>query len=382
MNERLFSMMEKERLDALVLCGPDNVAYATGYDAPLPYGAPDAFGACPLAFAVADCAAKSVALLVSNFTPAGPGVFADEIRTFEIFDFFKPVEPQRALVERLGEILACRLKGARRVGVEHGRLPALVYRELAAYGARLQLVEAQGVLNEARKIKQPHEIERLRRAAEIEDAGQRRLLEYARDFHGETEMEIYAGVHRAMNEAAGHAVRISGDLATGPRINALSGVSGPVARRVLPGDPGIFDMSIREQGYWCDCTNTVVFGAQPNAEQRRLFNIVREAYDAGFALLYPGSTMQDVDTAVSSVFRKHGMEPVVYTGHQIGCNVNDVPRILCYERAVIEPGMVVCIEPQNYTHGAGVSGVRLEKVIHITAHGPVELNQFEWGIRD
>jgi Xaa-Pro aminopeptidase len=126
----------------------------------------------------------------------------------------------------------------------------------------------------------------------------------------------------------------------------------------------------------------VVFGAQANAEQRKLFNIVKEAYDAGFVQLYPGNTMQAVDNATASVFRKYGMEPVVYTGHQVGCNVNDVPRILCYEQAVIEPNMVVCMEPQNYTHDAGQSGVRLEKVIHITASGPVELNRFEWGIQD
>jgi Xaa-Pro aminopeptidase len=381
MNERLFSMMKKDHLDVLVLCGADNVAYATGYDVPLPYGAPDAFGVCPLAYAVVDSAAKSAVLLVANFTPTGAGVFADEVQTFEVFDFFKPVEPQRALVTRMGEIFARHLRGAKRIGVEYGRMPALIYRELAAHDSGLQIIEAKGVLEEARMVKLPYEIERLRRAAEIEDAGQRCFAEYARDFNGETEMEIYAGVHRAMNEAAGHVVRISGDLATGARINCLGGVSGPAVRTVQPGDLGIFDMSIREQGYWCDCTNTVIFGARPNAEQRRLFSIVKEAYDTGFAKLYPGNTFQTVDSAVSNVFRKYGMEPVVYTGHQVGCNVNDVPRILCYEQAVIEPDMVVCMEPQNYTHDAGTSGVRLEKVIHITANGPVELNRFDWGMQ-
>ena len=74
----------------------------------------------------ASAAEESVTLLVANFTPAGKSVWADEVQTFEIFDFFKPVAPQRALVSGLNKIFTHRLKGAMRVGVELGRLPVLV----------------------------------------------------------------------------------------------------------------------------------------------------------------------------------------------------------------------------------------------------------------
>ena len=97
---------------------------------------------------------------------------------------------------------------------------------------------------------------------------------------------------------------------------------------------------------------------------------MRDAYEAGLEKLYPGNTLQDVDSAISGVYRKNGMEPAVYGGHQIGCGVNEKPRITCFGQDVIEPDMVVCMEPQNYLNGAGQSGVRLEKVIHVTPGRP------------
>ena len=248
MNERLFAIMKKRQLDALVLCGQDNVAYVSGCDVPLPYGAADAFGNCPLAFAVVDGADRSVVLAVSSFTPAKDGVFADEVQTFEIFNMFKPVDPGAALLTFLGNIFSKHIKGARRIGVEPLRLPEGIARTIGESCPKSELVEAQAALDEARRIKQPWEIERLRHVAAIEDAGQNRFLQYAEDFRGETEFEIYAGVHLAMNKAAGHVVRISGDLATGPRVSRLGTVSGPETRRVAVGDLGIFDMSARVRG--------------------------------------------------------------------------------------------------------------------------------------
>ena len=70
----------------------------------------------------------------------------------------------------------------------------------------------------------------------------------------------------------------------------------------------------------------------------------------------------------------------MYTGHQIGCGVNEAPRIVCYEDAVFESGMVVCIEPQQYLYPEEGVGARLERVIQITDGAPVELNRFPWGV--
>jgi Xaa-Pro aminopeptidase len=140
------------------------------------------------------------------------------------------------------------------------------------------------------------------------------------------------------------------------------------------------DISVRYHGYWCDCTNTVVLGAIPTDEQRRIFKIVREAYEVARSKLVHGNRLCDVSAAEADCYRRYGMEPQVYTGHQIGCGVNEEPRIVCYEDEIIEPGMVVCIEPQQYGSQGGGIGVRLEKVISITEGGPVELNTFEWGI--
>ena len=69
-----------------------------------------------------------------------------------------------------------------------------------------------------------------------------------------------------------------------------------------------------------------------------------------------------------------------FLGHQIGCNVNENPRFTFVDDSVIEENMVVCIEPQMYTGKLGKTGVRLERMLHVTANGAVALNKFPWGI--
>ena len=384
MNERLFTCMKERKMDALVLCQADNVTYTTGFDTPIPYGAADNLVNGPFSYSIIDGSEKSVTLLTADFISGGVKSisFADENVMFENFDFFKYKDRKKGLEDKIGEVFAKHLRGAKRIGVEETRLPLFVVRLIQKYAPLSDLVEAQDMLDKARQVKQPYEIERISHACMIEDAGQNRFIEYAKNFSGQTEFEVYVGVLKAMFEAAGGKVNLVGDLATGPRINSLWGVSGPKQREIMPGDLGIFDMSVNINGYWCDCANTVLFGCDPTDEQLYYYKMVREAFDAGFEMLRPGNSLYDVDKVTSDVFRSYGKEPVVYTGHQIGCNVNEVPRLVCYaeKSTVIEPDMVVCIEPQNYSSDQGTTGVRLERVIHITKDGPVALNKFPWGI--
>lgn len=380
MNIRLYDCMNAAGMDALVVCRQDMVAYCTGFDTPCQYGASDNMVNGAFTYAFVDARSRTTTLVAADciFSAAKAESFADEVVSFDSFDFFCDINGHESLKHCLNTIVS-RLKGSKIIGIENMALPLILYKELSDLPGA-ELVDVLDVLNEARKIKQPYEIERLKYAAGIEDAGQLKLLEFSKNFTEETEFKIYTEVYRAMCEAHGKRVMLTGDLATGPRIRTLSGVSGPINRKIEKGDLGIFDMSIRINGYWCDCTNTVVFGCEPNPEQKRYFKMVREAFDAGFEKLVPGNRLIDVDKAMESVFNFYGKKPVVYSGHQVGCNVNEVPRIQCFSTDVIQEDMVVCLEPQNYTEDEGCSGVRLERVIHITKNGPVSLNKYPWGI--
>ena len=279
-------------------------------------------------------------------------------------------ELRKAFMECLPE-----KKSGCRVGIEHLSCPTLVRTFLEGF----DIIEAEPALRYARKIKTPEELLKIRRSVEIEDCGQNRLIEYARNYKGETDFEMWSGITQAMNEAAGKVARISGELALGENAEIRTGLGGPSGIKGRDGDMCRMDISVRFHGYWCDCTNTVTMGKRPDEKQVHYFQAVSEAYEAAKAQLYPGKKLSDAVQAEAEVYRKYGMEQQVYTGHQIGCGVNEPGRIVCYEHDIIEPGMVVCIEPQQYGRPGEGIGVRLEKVIAIKETGPKELNSFLWG---
>jgi len=154
---------------------------------------------------------------------------------------------------------------------------------------------------------------------------------------------------------------------------------GPVGRQIEIGDTGLLDISPRVDGYWADCTNTVVFGAEPTAEQRRYFDAARESCEAAIATLRPGARCSEAADAVRATMERHGFPVAHYSGHQIGASVNERPRLVVYEQAVVEPGMVFCIEPGAYEGEGGTVGARAEKTVLVTEDGPELLSTFEWG---
>ncbi|MDD5017489.1 MAG: Xaa-Pro peptidase family protein [Eubacteriales bacterium] len=381
-HQRLFTAMEEQSIDALLLCGQGNVTYCSGYETPVAHGAMADMCGGVLSFVFVDGKTHEIILVVPAqfYTAAKQCTGVDEVLSFEVFHFFHKVEGIQALQDCFKELFARRIKEAKRVGIEVKRLPVLIASMLVEQVRNLQMIDVEEMMLDARRVKSPREIELIAHAARIEDAGQKCMREHMHRGGSTTELDIWADLCLAMNKAAGQNLFVVGDLATGPRTNDLYTALGPKERTIQRGDTCLLDISIRLNGYWCDCANTFVFGAEPNAEQQRYYSAVHEAYLAGMEQLLPGNCMSEVNRAMTEVFKKYRMEPVVYGGHQIGCGVNDDERITCYAQGVLEAGMVVCIEPQSYSGNAGATGVRLERVIHVTERGPVELNSFEWGI--
>lgn len=377
--KRLFEKMCKEHLDYLVLSSQENVSYTSGMGIPVPYGAMFAYGGgMPLAYTIISLQDQTTTLIISDlFSDSAKAASADQVCSFRHYDHFIDVNGASELEAALRCVLPSDGKGLV-MGIEHTSCPVLVYKVLSQIGFAFS--EADTVLRYARKVKTPEELEKIKRSVYIEDCGQKRLLEYARNFNNETDFEMWSGITEAMNRAAGKVVRISGELAVGLNNEIRTGLGGPSGLCCRAGDMGRMDISIRYHGYWCDCTNTVTFGKKPNEKQMRYFDVVQEAYEAAKSELIPGKRLSDAAAAEAAVYKKYGMEQQVYTGHQIGCGVNEPGRIVCYEHEEIVPDMVVCIEPQQYGEPGSGIGVRLEKVIAIHEKGPVELNQFNWGM--
>jgi Xaa-Pro aminopeptidase len=128
------------------------------------------------------------------------------------------------------------------------------------------------------------------------------------------------------------------------------------------------DFGIIHKGYCSDMTRTVYLGA-PRPEERDAYYAVLEAEEAGVAAVSAGVACGDVDEAARSVLRKAGLaESFTHsTGHGVGLEIHEPPRLGARQTARLLAGMVVTIEPGVYL--AGQFGVRIEDMVAVTRSG-------------
>jgi Xaa-Pro aminopeptidase len=100
-----------------------------------------------------------------------------------------------------------------------------------------------------------------------------------------------------------------------------------------------------------------------------MYEAVREAQEAAIAAVRPGATPSEVDAAARSVLRKRTLDRYFThsTGHGLGLEIHESPRLAAGQNQPLERGMVVTIEPGAYIPGK--CGVRIEDVVVVTASG-------------
>jgi len=373
-------------LDFALLTSHENIVYTSGFDEPVLIGAPRDFsGGFPLAVVVLNAREEAGALFTAD-TYAGLAAAQCTLGTpasFPIFNSFTAVDPVRSFADAVrGALRSAGLGPRGTLGIEPETMPVVLAEVLASDFAAVKIAPAGPSLERARLTKTPREIALMRNAARVADAGQRAYVAAAADFAGGTEYEVWGAVSNAVNEAAARLapVPLVGELVTGARTREVRFPGGPRQRRIEPGDTGILDISVRVDGYWCDCCNTAVFGREPAAEQKRYYAASRDGFDAAVGALRPGVRCCDVDAAVRAAFARHGFEVAHYSGHQIGATVNERPRVVSYDPTPVEPGMVFCFEPGVYAGAGGGTGARVEKMVLVTDSGCEVMNQFPWGM--
>ena len=220
----------------------------------------------------------------------------------------------------------------------------------------LQLVDATAELRTVRAVKDGDEIELLRAAVELCNVGQAEARAHARP--GISEIELWAKVRGAMEQAAGGRIPVLADLASGPRTAETGGAPGPriVANEAL----AICDLVPRLRGYWGDSCATLAVG-EPAASARSKHLAASDALARGIEAVRPGVVAGDLDRLVRA-----GLSYPHHTGHGLGTSWHEEPRIVPGGRTRLEPGMVLALEPGVY---GGDEGVRLEQVVLVTEDG-------------
>jgi Xaa-Pro dipeptidase len=260
---------------------------------------------------------------------------------------------------------------ARRIGVESTgmRFQEAEALRVAAPGVCLQPIDA--LLAGIRAIKSADEVETIRRAARLTEDALDRVLAELRP--GQTEIELRNQFHRALLDVGADGPGFDSLVVSGPR--AALQHAAPSERAIAKGDPILFDVGARLNGYTADITRTVVLGS-PSEELTRIYSIVREANAAARQTAKPGVLAEDVDRAAREVIRDGGYsEAFIHgTGHGLGMDVHEPPRIAPGDPTILQPGMVFTIEPGIYL--AERLGVRIEDDVAIVRDGHDRLTSF------
>lgn len=215
-----------------------------------------------------------------------------------------------------------------------------------------------------RLVKDDEELAILREAALIGCRLFDHILGFLRP--GLREMEVAAELEHAARLAGTEGMSFETIVASGKR-SALPHGRATEARLPRRGFLTL-DFGIIHEGYCSDMTRTVHFGS-PRAEERAAYEAVLEAQEAAVAAVAAGARCGDVDEAARGILRKAGLAEAFShsTGHGVGLEIHEQPRIASGQTTRLAAGMVVTIEPGVYLPGR--FGIRIEDMVAVTRTG-------------
>jgi Xaa-Pro aminopeptidase len=257
----------------------------------------------------------------------------------------------------------------KRVAFEADALTYANYEFLRAGG--IELVPRRGLVESLRAVKEPEELDAIRRATEVTNRTYERLAE--EQFAGRTEKELAWRMEQLLHELGADGLAFPVDVAAGP--TAASPHAVPGDRVVEEGELVLVDAGAMLDGYCSDCTRTFAVGGVADS-LREAYEIVREAQQAGLDAVRAGAAGRDADAATRAVISEagygenfgHGL------GHGVGLLVHEAPVLRPESEDVLAAGNVVTVEPGIYL--SGVAGIRIEDLVVVTDDGCEVLTAF------
>ena len=336
--ERLRSVLPEARADALLVSGLANIRYLTGFTG------------------------SSALLLVSDHDAV---LFTDgryKVQAGEEVQGAKVAVARGPLVSAL--IGSLKRRRLRRLAFEKGRASYEPYEALRLRLEGCRLRPLGGAVEQLRAVKDAGEIEAIRRTVELNSAVFETSLEQFQP--GRTEAEVANAIEHTMRLLGGEKPAFETIVAAGAR-SALPHAR-PTHNVLRKNELIIVDQGVILKGYSSDMTRTLALG-DPGREARRVYQAVLEAQMAAISQVQAGIKAEQVDREARMVLQKHGLEKafVHSTGHGVGLEIHEPPRLGRREKTKLEAGMVLTIEPGAYLEGVG--GVRIEDMVLVTDRG-------------
>ena len=287
----------------------------------------------------------------------------------------KVVIARKSVLAALAEWLGSRRKGSRKftIGVESEHMTLAEEKRLEGLlPSGLRLRSATAIVERARMVKDPDELASIRAAVELGATLFDRALEVLRAGvkEGVKETDVAAEMEYAAREGGAEAMSFPTIVASGARSALPHGraTSQPVAESGFV----VCDFGVILAGYCSDQTRTVWVGAASGGrveEARHAYESVREAQQAAIAAVRPGVAVAEVDEAARRVLRKAGLGRYFThsTGHGVGLEIHESPRVGTGQKEILQAGMVITIEPGVYFPGKW--GVRIEDMVAVSETG-------------
>jgi Xaa-Pro aminopeptidase len=275
---------------------------------------------------------------------------------------YKVVRCEEDFFQELADL--CRESGVSVLAFEEDHITYGQYRKLGQAMAGVSLEPLSGAVERLRAVKDPGEVSKIRRAAEIAISALASVVQGLSV--GVTEEEVARNLDRMVKDLGASGSAFETIVASGPR-SALPHAK-PTARRIEDGDIVLVDLGSRYEGYCSDLTRCFMVG-NGSSRYREIYGIVLEAQLAGIGAVMPGKTGLEVDVAGRSIIEERGYKDQFGhgLGHGVGLAVHEAPRLNPKAEQVLTPGMVVTVEPGIYLPGWG--GIRIEDLLLVREEG-------------
>jgi Xaa-Pro aminopeptidase len=342
--DRLRLCFSELRTNALLVSHPANIRYLCGFSG------------------------SSGFLLIET---SGSTLFTDSRYTFQAREEVSGARihiAKKGLLRAVGEALRSR-KGRLSVAYSSSHLTVAQMKALqAATGARVRWIQDGNTVEKLRAVKDDDEITTMRKAAALISEVFENNLSSIKP--GTTELELAGTLELTMKRLGASGPSFETIVASGAR--SAWAHARPTAKVLRKGELVVIDQGAILYGYCSDMTRTVFLGRAPQ-KVRHLYRAVLEAQGAAKKAIRPGVTAGVVDAAARGVLKRYGLAKYFThsTGHGLGLEVHEMPRIGRGEKFIIQKGMVLTVEPGVYLEGLG--GIRIEDDVVVTENGSTDL---------
>lgn len=284
-----------------------------------------------------------------------------------------PSPPERDYTKTI--VSLAQEQGWKRISFDAKALSYATYAKYTKAGEgtfTLQPIE-ENYVDMLRLVKQPHEIELLRRAIAITDATFAHICQWIRP--GMTEKEVEWEISRKMAELGADGPSFRSIVASGPNGSMPHAIASQ--RRIQRGELITIDMGARYKGYCADMTRTICLGEPAEARMREIYDAVLLAMRTCEQKLCAGISGREADALARNVLAEAGLAEyfIHSTGHGVGLQVHEGPMLSqrAPEQIKLPAGCVATVEPGVYI--AGWTGTRVEDCVLIKEDGVEVLTQ-------